>query len=70
MDMSDKVIDIKSMSSNHESQETNVTFVLLKALAEDLNEKVGEYTLNLNNAFAGRNDARLLLAIKNRMEQI
>jgi len=70
MDMSDKVIDIKSMSSNYETQETIVTFVLLKALAEDLNEKVGEYNLSLNNVFSGRSDARLLLAIKNRIEQI
>jgi hypothetical protein len=70
MDLTNKTIRVKNMSSNHETNITNVSFKVFEELAEGLFQNVGDYALVLNSAYSGPEDGELLLAIRDKLEAL
>lgn len=70
MDISNKTINVKALSSNHETQETKVSFDLMERIEDGFYAKVGEYDLNLSGAYSGPNDGQLLLLIQEKLSAI
>jgi len=70
MDLTNKTIRVKNMSSDHVNKKTNVSFKLFEELSEGLFQNVGDYSLEIKGSYLGPNDGELLLAIQEKLEPL
>jgi len=70
MDLANKTIRVKNMSSDHVNKKTNVSFKLFEELSEGLFQNVGDYSLEIKGSYLGPNDGELLLAIQEKLEPL